>query len=155
MYTGMRENEICQLIKSDIKQENEIYYIDIKITEDGRRIKTISSIRKVPLHPEILEDVLAYMKTIKRKNLFTIKASQFAIDYSNFKKSLGFGRKLVFHSYRNTLQNKLKQARVEGMIINELAGHGPNDEDKLTDDYTYKYGVDILYEKILKVKYNN
>ena len=28
-------------------------------------------------------------------------------------------------------------------------------EDKLTDGYTSKYGLDIFYEEILKVNYND
>lgn len=99
-------------------------------------------------------DIKSYLKTLKRKNLFTISASQFAIDYSGFKIALGFPRSLVFHSFRNTLQNKLKQQRVEGMLINELTGHGANNEDKMTDNYTDRYELSILKEEIEKVEYN-
>ena len=60
------------------------------------------------------------------------------------KQKLEFWKKHVFHSFRNTLQNKLKQKKVEYQMINEIAGHGSEDEDKMTDDYTEPYELPIL-----------
>lgn len=85
----------------------------------------------------------------------TISATQFSIDYGKFKTALGFGKKLVFHSFRNTLQNKLKQQKVQNMIINELTGHSSDTSEKMTDKYTQKYGLEILYEELLKVRYGD
>ena len=160
-HTGARENEICQLTKNDIKiSEDSIYYFNftIDIEEDinsEKTLKTISSIRKVPIHFDILDEVLLYIDRTKRKNLFTIKASKFSEDYSSFKTSLGFDRSYVFHSFRNTLQNKLKQLKVQYEIIKEIAGHGPEDDNKITNDYTDKYDLHILQEALEKVSYKN
>ncbi|MFA6196565.1 MAG: tyrosine-type recombinase/integrase [Sulfurimonas sp.] len=153
MYSGAREQELCQLTKKDIKVEDGIHYMDLNIDTEGSSIKNIFSIRKVPIHPDILQELLAYMKPLKRDNLFTIPASQFSIDYGAFKTLLGFDRKLVFHSFRNTLQNKLKQQKVQNMIINELVGHSSVTSEKMTDGYTNKYNLEILHEELLKVKY--
>ena len=152
MYTGARENELCQLTKQDIKIENGINYIDINM-DDDKSIKNISSIRKVPIHPDILQELQTYIKSLKRNNLFTIASNQFSIDYGKFKTQLGFDRKLVFHSFRNTLQDKLKQQRVQNMIINELTGHTSSTDEKMTDGYTNRYSLEILYEELLKVGY--
>ena len=152
MYTGARENELCQLTKKDIKVENGIYFIDINI-DDDKSIKNISSIRKVPIHPDVLQELQTYMKSLKRDNLFKISAKQFSIDYGKFKTQLGFSNKIVFHSFRNTLQDKLKQQRVQNMIINELTGHTSHSDEKMTDGYTNRYGLEILYEELLKVRY--
>ncbi len=152
MYTGARENEIIQLTKNDIQQEDNIYYFDINIY-NNKKLKNISSIRKIPIHPEILEEVLHYTKQIKRNNIFTIKVKTFANDYSSFKKQLGFNNKLVFHCFRNTLQDKLKQQRVQNMIINELTGHSVSENEIQTDGYTNKYDLAILYDELIKVKY--
>lgn len=53
LYTGARLAELLQLKLSDIKQQNGIWYLDLNI-DDGKRIKTASSIRKIPLHEDIL-----------------------------------------------------------------------------------------------------
>jgi len=152
MYTGARENEIIQLTKKDIQQEDNIYHFDINLN-NNKKLKNISSIRKIPVHPAILEEVLSYVKQIKRNNIFTIKVTTFANDYSVFKKQLGFSDKLVFHSFRNTLQDKLKQQKVQNMIINEITGHSVSEDEIQTAGYTRKYGLAILYDELTKVKY--
>ena len=121
--------------------------------DDDKSIKNISSIRKVPIHPDILQELQTYIKSLKRNNLFTIASNQFSIEYGKFKTQLGFDRKLVFHSFRNTLQDKLKQQRVQNMIINELTGHTSSTDEKMTDGYTNRYSLEILYEELLKVGY--
>ena len=156
-YTGAREREICQLTKKDIlKDENNIYYLNFRIEideEDEKELKTISSFRKVPIHSELLDDVLKYVKGVRTNNLFKIKSNYFSGDFGEFKTKLGFDSRHVFHSFRNTLQNKLKQKKVEFQIINEIAGHGPEDEDKISDGYTEEYELHILKEAIEKISY--
>ena len=156
-YTGARENEICQLTKKDIlKDENDIYYINLEIDiDDDKTLKTISSFRKVPIHSELEEDLLNYIKSVKTNNLFKIKSNYFSIEFGEFKTKLGFGKKHVFHSFRNTLHDRLKQAKVQLQMINEIVGHGPEDEEKITNDYTNPYELHILKEAIEKISYKN
>ena len=156
-YTGARENEICQLTKKDIlKDENDIDYFNFKIDyDDDKTLKTISSFRKVPIHSELEEDLLNYIKSVKTNNLFKIKSNYFSIEFGEFKTKLGFGKKHVFHSFRNTLQNRLKQKKVELQMVNEIVGHGPEDEEKITNDYTEPYELHILKEAIEKISYKN
>jgi hypothetical protein len=113
----------------------------------------MSSFRKVSIHSELLEDFFDYVKNVNSNNLFTIKSTKFSQDYGYFKIKLGFGKKYVFHSFRNTLQNKLKQKKVEYQMINEIAGHGAENENKITNDYTNPYEVHILKEAIEKISY--
>ncbi|MEA2019075.1 MAG: tyrosine-type recombinase/integrase, partial [Campylobacterota bacterium] len=124
MYTGARENEICQLTKNDIKVDNGINYINftIDLNSDEKDLKTISSIRKIPIHSDLLPQLQAYIKTIKGNKLFTIKATKMSIDFGYFKTKLEFGSTYVFHSFRHTFQNKLKQLDIEFEKINELVG---------------------------------
>ena len=152
-YTGARESEICQLTKKDIlKDENDIYYINLEI-DDDKTLKTISSFRKIPIHSELEKDLFDYIKSVKTNKLFTIKSNYFSGEFGDFKTKLGFGRKHVFHSFRHTLQNKLKQKKVELQMVNEIAGHGSEDEDKMTDNYTEPYELHILKEAIEKISY--
>ncbi|MAD40995.1 MAG: hypothetical protein CL623_01200 [Arcobacter sp.] len=155
-YTGAREKEICQLTKKDIKSENGILYFNFKIEideVDEKELKTISSFRKVPIHSELIEDLNLYLSKIRTKNLFKIKSTQFSIDFGYFKTKLGFDKTYVFHSFRHTLQNKLKQKKVQYEMINEIVGHGAEDDNKITDDYTQKYELQILKEELEKISY--
>ena len=54
-YTGMRNNEIMQLTKGCIKQENGIDYIRVN-REGGRSVKTGAGVRQV--HSELAYNIL-------------------------------------------------------------------------------------------------
>ena len=63
----------------------------------------------------------------------------FSKDFSIFKsKKLGFGKKKVFHSFRNTIQDYLKQRMIEIAIIDDIVGH-ENKISKITLAYTNSY----------------
>ncbi|MFL1387829.1 DUF6538 domain-containing protein [Pseudomonas tritici] len=59
-YTGARQNELAQLYVRDVRQApGGIYYLSILNDEsdddDGRRVKSVSSRRDVPLHRDLFE----------------------------------------------------------------------------------------------------
>ena len=56
-YTGARREELCQLRASDVQTDDGITFLSILDTpddDDGRTVKTQSSRRRVPLHPDLL-----------------------------------------------------------------------------------------------------
>ena len=58
-YTGARQNELAQLYVRDVRQApGGVYYLSILNDDaddgDGRRVKTVSSRRDVPLHTDLL-----------------------------------------------------------------------------------------------------
>ena len=40
-------------------------------------------------------------------------------------------------------------------MVNEIVGHGPEDEEKITNNYTNSYELHILKEAIEKISYKN
>lgn len=140
IFTGARQSEICQLTKDDIKQENGIWYFDFNIN-DNKHLKNFYSIRKVPIHSKILEDVLKFSKN-KNGNLFKTKSYDVSQDFKEFKEKLEFDEKKDFHSFRRTIQNELKQKEVLLSIVDEIVGH-ENKINKTTDIYTEKYTLEV------------
>ena len=69
LWSGARLNEIGQLLVSDIKQEKDVWYIDINTLdpEKKKRLKTRSSIRKVPLHKELIACGLLEYVEVRRQ----------------------------------------------------------------------------------------
>ena len=62
LYTGMRLEEIGQLLVSDIKCKNSIWYFDVNSSED-KQLKNKSSVRRVPIHYDLIElEFIKYMK---------------------------------------------------------------------------------------------
>lgn len=140
LYTGARLDEICQLTKDDIKKEGDIWHFDFNINED-KTLKNIYSIRKVPIHSKIENEVLNFIENLNKNNLFNFKMNTFSKDFSIFKsKKLGFGKKKVFHSFRNTIQDYLKQRMIEIALIDDIVGH-ENKISKITLAYTNSYSL--------------
>lgn len=152
MYSGMRLNEIIQLTKNDIKIEDDIYYFDINI-EDDKRVKNQTSIRRVPVHSEILNELLTYSNA-KESNLFMLDAKQYSKWYRiKFNRALiTTDSKKVFHSFRHGFVNKLIQKGVQGEHIASLVGH--SQELSITFNvYGNKINLGLLKEAIEKVQY--
>lgn len=143
LYTGARENEILQLTKNDIVEDEQsgiwCFYFNKK---NNKKIKNISSIRKVPIHSKIEKEVLELIKKLENnEKLFKISFSTFSKDFSIFKTKLGFDETKVFHSFRNTLQEELKQKMVEFVMIDELVGHQVK-QNKQSNAYTRSYSLE-------------
>ena len=63
----MRTNEMCQLGLSDLRKEKGICFIHVEEDED-KRVKTPNSMRKVPLHPKLMDlGFIQYVGNLKRK----------------------------------------------------------------------------------------
>lgn len=154
MFSGMREEEITLLKKEEIKCINGIYVFDINF-ETRDHLKTINAERYIPIHSEILDELLLYVKNLKRKQLFNITADELGKRFSRFKIRLGISPKKVFHSFRKSFANKLKQALANKSISQELLGHVKSDDDKMTlDCYADPYYVNTLKDTVEIVKYN-
>ncbi len=151
IFSGLRINEICQLRKEDIKKEDKIWFFDINY-EDEKHLKNENSIRKVPIHKYILEEVLDFIKN-KNSNIFDIKEEKMSKDFGIFKTKLGFNEKKVFHSFRHFFQNELKQLEVNYQVIQEIVGHAEDEDYKMTKIYTKSYKLQVLKDNIDKFNF--
>ncbi len=134
LYSGMRLNEICQLYLEDIREEQGILCFDINDKGD-KRLKNASSERVIPIHSALLDlGIREYVEALRADGKVRL--------WENLKKkrdgySHAFGRwfqrhnrryvtenrKRVFHSFRHTLADNLKQRQVNDLIIGEILGH--------------------------------
>jgi integrase len=134
LYTGMRLEEICQLHVEDVKIEDEIWVIDVN-DNDGKKLKTDSSRRVVPIHSELIRlGFVGYCKSQKNANqkiLFSeLKKGRDGYSQSvskwfgRYRESRGIsGRGLDFHSFRHTVADRLKKDGVEEKLASTILGH--------------------------------
>jgi integrase len=133
LYTGARLEELCQLKVHDFKVTDGCHYIDIHGEGDTQnRVKTPSSVRKVPVHSELIKlGVLCLLNERPRASfLFDLRRINTNLGhmpskwFGGYKASLGLpkGTK-VFHSFRHTLRDKLTLNGVPNEHIRELLGH--------------------------------
>ena len=146
LYTGARIEELCSLYLEDFKVEHGINIISINSNHD-KKLKSKAAERLIPVHPEL--EKLGLLKHVdklrikKEKQLFPELPRQ-RDGYSQtpskwfgkFKIKVGITSQFkVFHSFRHTVANTLKQADVPRDQAAEILGH---DRGK---DVTYgRYG---------------
>ena len=134
MYSGMRQEDIHHLTDESIKEENGIYYFDIL---EG---KTKNSIRKVPIHKEILEKVLNINFPLFKDK--TINAAQKVLNRRLYK-VIDKDSTKSFHTFRAKFISKAINANPEKVVVvQDVVGHSKSDKDKLTID-TYGKGFDL------------
>lgn len=141
LFTGARQGEIAQLRVGDLRQDHEtgIWFFDIS-TEGGRTIKTASSRRKVPLHPELERlGLLRYRQSLLSKGAspqdplwpdfkFDARAgragpwSKWFNRYLRDKAGVEDGGK-VFHSFRHTFKRMARDAGLSEEMHDALTGH--------------------------------
>ena len=157
LYTGARIEELCSLYLEDFKVEHGINILSINSNHD-KKLKSKAAERLIPVHPEL--EKLGLLKHVdklrikKEKQLFPELPRQ-RDGYSQtpskwfgkFKIKVGITSQFkVFHSFRHTVANTLKQADVPRDQAAEILGH---DRGK---DVTYgRYGKSSEAKRQLEV----
>ena len=166
IFSGMRTNEISQLRIDDIVKEGNVWMIIIDETQ-GKRVKTTSSIRKVPVHPTLIKSLglLDYVEIIKSKGFDRIfpeltkdrdgYSSKISRHYNqNFLPSIGVWKRQVkvLYSTRHTFINRCYKKGVDRDILKSIVGHEP---DFTMDVYGGNpFTPKQLYNEISKVSYS-
>jgi integrase len=166
LFTGARMSEIGQLRMADVKCESRIHYFDI--TDDGEEsgIKTESSRRRVPIHPELVRlGLLKYVADLQKRGeerLFPeIKADRMGVLTGNWSKWWGrYMRKKigitderkVFHSFRHTFKDACRAAGIGQEIHDALTGHADG-ENEGRNYGAGQHPLRPLAEAIKKVRY--
>ena len=120
LFSGARVEEIGQLLVSDIRQEDRVWYFDINTRDEGKRVKNRASRRKVPLHPEVLRcgflEFVGERRQSVNPRLFPDlkpdKLGQLTGLWSRWwgryaRKNGVTDRRKVFHSFRHTFKTAL------------------------------------------------
>ena len=165
LFSGARLEEIGQALVADVKDDDGIHYLDINTLDKqaGKRVKNLSSRRKLPLHPELLRcGLLDYVGDLRRtgdKRLFPeLRPSVSGQVTGNWSKwwgryTDGLGitdPRKVFHSFRHTFKRACRSARIEEELHDALTGHTSASVGR-------RYGggvpLEVLAEEIAKVSY--
>jgi len=158
LYTGARINELSQLTILDISKIEGIDVIHIT-DENGGKVKTNASRRTIPLHPQVIKlGFLDYVADVKKyghmvfPNLIKDKFGSYGKEpsrrFGEHLDKIGItSRSKVFHSFRGTANNHLKQKGVSVEERNDMIGH----ENEGTNErhYSKKYDAKYLYENVL------
>jgi len=169
IFTGARVNELAQLSIIDVFEDDGIPAIAITSSGgEGKRIKSETSRRNIPLHQDLLTlGFLVYANNIRQRGhdrLFPAlklgpNGYQHYFNSHHFAGTKGWLRQQLpnlekggsFHHFRHAFATKLKDAEIEERLIEELMGH------RLTSMTTGRYGkpykADVRIRAINKIRY--
>jgi integrase len=170
-YTGARMGELVQLHVSDLHLDDPIPFIEVTDAGSGelgsgteKHVKSAAGIRKVPLHPDLgalgFKDFVRTRSKDPRasKRLFfeiaygrdgqasTIYSKRFArlLDSAGLTDPA-----LVFHSFRHTAEDALRNAKEPPYVIDRIIGHA---DDAISAQYGEGVSLDIAAAAIEDMK---
>ena len=146
----------------DVRHRDGIDYIDINAVDEEKSLKTRSSRRQVPLHPELVR--LGFLDHVERRRasgggpLFPdLKPDNHGVQTGNFSKWWGRharrrgieDRRKTFHSFRHGFKQAIREAGVGEEVHDALTGHSGGGVGR-----TYGgYPLGLKAGAIAKVKY--
>lgn len=152
LYQGNRLEEFAQLLRSDVRNENGIWYMDIN-DEGDKQLKNEQSKRRVPVHPYIqalgFMDYVANVAPEPHNRVFPLLSPggpdkkigyYFTKWWTQYRKDVGvYQEKLDYHSFRGGVTTKLSAANISLDVRNELLGH----EGQSVDQQVYLKGLPL------------
>jgi integrase len=140
LFQGARRTEVIQLLVHDIAQDDDTGLWTIRFDrQDDKRIKTVSSIRQVPIHPQLVSlgflDFVAMRREVvgalgslwpgfEDRSKLVSRANKWSEWFNTY-----LARYVVddpvkkFHSFRGTFKRYGRAAGIEEVVINVLVGH--------------------------------
>ncbi|WP_162604989.1 site-specific integrase [Geomonas terrae] len=163
LYSGMRKEEICQLQRADIRQEEGVWVFDINCKGE-KTTKTEAGLRLVPIHSVLIQIGFLEFCRVRAKGRDTGNLWGFIQWRESWGKKWGgqfnhwFATNIqtekgkVFHSFRHTVVDELKQLGEPKELVSELIGHVVN--DMTFGRYGKGYSVHVLRKAIERLSYD-
>jgi integrase len=158
VFSGMRQEEICQLQLSDVRQEGGIWVFDVNSDSD-RKVKTGESIRLVPIHSTLIKaGFLSYVEgqratnqelvfsQLKRGGADQRLGHNFSKWFTRYRREVGLYRpEMNFHSFRHSATTFMQWSGVLEQIIDKVTGHVRQGE---TARYTKNFKIEQLRDAV-------
>ncbi len=167
LFTGMRLNECCQLLATDVVQNEAVWVIHIRPDNDrGKKLKTRNATRWVPVHPELVKlGFLDFVQARQAKGgnkLFpdlSVSAKGYYSDpfqkwFRRFLTGIGItDAGASFHSFRHTFRDALRNALIHDEATRWLGGWSPLPGAQAR--YGDGFGFSVLEKEFAKVGYRD
>ena len=161
-YTGARNEEVAQLRRGDVRQQDGIWVFDLTTMDEGQRRKTSASRRLVPVHTRLQgsmgmqvrqpsEDPAESLLGLQEQNgRWAYSASRWVNDrvLPKLKKDgvVRDDKRLTLYSLRHSVTTQLKHKGIPEDLLAELVGH--TNSSMTTGRYGKRYPVGKLKEVV-------
>lgn len=166
LWTGARLEELGQLLVRDVQHEHGCYYLNVSDDpQSGKRLKSASSRRRVPVHPELAR--LGFIEYVSRQThagherifplLYRTGGRQLTSNWSQWfnrylRETVGIrDRRKVFHSFRHGFKEACRLSGIPKDIHDQLTGHASHNVGDLYGGENYP--LPPLFEAISRLRY--
>lgn len=172
-YTGARLGELVQLHLCDVITEGPLPFISITDagsgkpgSDDYKSVKSVAGVRRVPLHPDLID--LGFARFVQHrlkekrasKRLFWSvslgadgqASTTFSKWFARFLDKTGLkDPALVFHSFRHSAEDAFRDALLPQYVIDRVIGH---DSGLVSAGYGEGISLEVAYDavKVMKLK---
>ena len=168
LFTACRANEICSLYHENIqsvktKNKKTIYYFEINDEESDKKVKTVNSRRRIPLHDSLLDlNFIEFLESLKnfskQKRIFSelsFYRGSYAVNFGKWWNRTAlekrFGIKTErkdFHSFRHSCTDACYENGVDSKFVTQFLGqkHGELSLDRYASDAH----VETMYKECVK-----
>nr|WP_252732221.1 tyrosine-type recombinase/integrase [Paraglaciecola arctica] len=155
-HTGMRNGEIMQLRKTDIREEDGYWYI--MVTDENGQVKTKDSVRRVPIHSELIS--MGFIEFVKESGdkLFSENSKFLTRFYSNnIKPNLSIAdetdsnKSLSLYSLRHFVATELTTQGTNETTTQQIIGHSKR-QNTLNKYYMDAIALPALSKAIERIK---
>ncbi|MGY6237071.1 DUF6538 domain-containing protein (plasmid) [Burkholderia ambifaria] len=134
-FTGARVEELCQLAPDDVFEESGHWCVRFVYDEErGQRVKTLGSLRRIPIHAELLR--LGFVKFAQSRKghlrLFDMKPDRhgrvsptWAKWFSDYLRKVCkvTDPRMTFHSFRHSFKDACRSVGISREVSDALTGH--------------------------------
>jgi integrase len=170
LFMGMRPNEVCQLRRGDILTTKAgVLYVNVTAsgekTETGPKqtLKTASSRRKIPVHPELL--AIGFAEFVSRRSednalLFSVRLDKYGnharYSLKRFRETflpaaIKLEPKQSFYSFRHSFRDALRRIGAPDEILRAFGGW--SNGTPVSDAYGDKYDPDHTAAHMSRIAY--
>lgn len=164
LFSGMREEEICQLLIDDVRVERGIWVFDINALL-SKQVKNSNAVRLVPVHSKLIEfGFLEYVRAQRdagHNRVFHQLEGGGADDrlghnfskwFTRYRRAIGlYERLLDFHSLKHSATTFMQWSGVPEAVIDKLTAHARAGE---TARYTKEFQITQLRDGIEGIRPN-
>ena len=171
LYHGFRLNEVCSLFLKDVyEDEDGVWVMDVNVDGKGKKLKNKSSVRLVPVHPYVLNDLgfKAFVEAQKEERKKGLLFSDLT-----FSEGCGYRRRISqwfakwkvswlpteslhkhAHDLRYTfIQQAQNQAKMSDRCSQEITGHAVEGVSSVHLEYSGRLKPKAVLEELEKLRY--